>query len=516
MASSGRRILALWFPRLSTDRLHRRERGEPADPAPLVIAAKIENAMRLSAVDANAAALGLSAGMTLATARAMLPDLRIMPSDEAADEALLNHIADWCDRFSPFVACMPPRTLLLDITGTTHLFGGEAQTLDRLRLSLNGQGLTVRSAIAGSAAAALALARFADGTTAACGKDAVALAPLPIEALALDAATNHALRRAGIKTIAQLAARNRTELTARFGSGMIFLLDQALGLAEKPISPRLPLPIYSVEHRFAEPITTEPVILATLTRLAQRLSEVLEARGDGARSLEARFFRADGVLRLITIETARPLRTPAIITRLFQEKIDRLSDPLDPGFGYDLIRLSATRVERALPVVPRLDAPAEGTGDLDFLIDRLAARFGKERILSFLPNDSHIPERTVLAIPAQSAKTAAISWDAIREKDDVPRRPMRLFAQPSPVEVIAEIPEGPPAKFRWRRVLHTVVRVEGPERIAMEWWRHEKPRPTRDYYRVEDSEGRRFWLFRNGIYGRETGSPQWFVHGLFS
>jgi protein ImuB len=202
--------------------------------------------------------------------------------------------------------------------------------------------------------------------------------------------------------------------------------------------------------------------------------------------------------------------------RLFKEKLDRLSDPLDPGFGYDLIRLCASSVEQVLPAVLRFDKPSDDKEALDFLIDRLAARFGGARILSFRPNDTHIPERAVLAVPAQFAKASEIGWQTIREKDAVPRRPLRLFARPSPVEVIAGIPEGPPAKFRWRRVLHTVIHAEGPERIAMEWWRHEKPRPTRDYYRVEDSEGRRFWLFRNGVYGREVETPQWYVHGLFA
>jgi protein ImuB len=515
-----RRILALWLPWLPTDRLHRQEAAESKTAgktaAPLVVAAKIDNVHRLSAVDRKAAMLGLAPGMMLATARAMLRDLRVEPANEAADFILLEHIADWCDRFSPFVACLPPCTVLLDITGTAHLFGGEAAMLERIRVSLNGQGFTVRAALAGSAAAACALARYHDGAIAAPGKDAAALAPLPVEALNLDGPTIHALRRAGLKTVAEVSARKRAELTARFGAGMVFTLDQALGAAEKPISPRLPLPDYSVEHHFLEPIVTDTLVLETLGRLALRLFQVLEERGEGARRLEARFFRADGALRRLALATARPLRDAAMIERLFKEKLGALSDPLDPGFGYDLIRLCVTRAEPAVSVASRFDTIAEDTSEIDFLIDRLAARFGGTRILSFRPNDAHIPERAVLAVPAQSERESSIAWDAIGEKDTVPRRPLRLFARPSPVDVIAEIPDGPPVKFRWRRVLHDIARAEGPERIAMEWWRHQKQRPTRDYYRVEDSEGRRFWLFRNGIYERETDAPQWFVHGLFA
>ena len=95
-----------------------------------------------------------------------------------------------------------------------------------------------------------------------------------------------------------------------------------------------------------------------------------------------------------------------------------------------------------------------------------------------------------------------------------PARPLRLFARPEPIEAMAEVPDGPPRRFRWRRVLHDVTAIEGPERIAAPWWR-QAGAPTRDYFRAEDSEGRRFWLYREGLWGRETTQPKWFVHGLF-
>jgi protein ImuB len=78
------------------------------------------------------------------------------------------------------------------------------------------------------------------------------------------------------------------------------------------------------------------------------------------------------------------------------------------------------------------------------------------------------------------------------------------------------VPDGPPIRFRWRRVLHAVIRADGPERIAPEWWRTPEGTATRDYYRVEDENGRRFWLYRDGLYDRETGTPRWFLHGLFA
>jgi len=516
-SANRRRIVALWLARLPTDRLQRRWRAnahsappEAKDAPPLVIAAKDGNVMRLSAVDRKAAALGLSAGMPLANARAMLPVLDVRIADEPEDRALLECIADWCGRFTPFIALDPPHSLLLDVTGVAHLFGGERTMLDRMRASLSQQGFAIRAALAGSAAAARGLARYANGVIVPPGEDAAAVAALPIEALRFDAGILHAVRRAGLKTIGAVAARKRSELTSRFGGRMVAMLDAVSGQTETPISPRAPIPDYSAEHRFAEPIVTEDAVMRTLHLLTEALSTTLTERGEGARRLEAVFFRADGAVRRIVIETGEPARDYRIIQRLFREKLDALSDPLDPGFGYDLIRLEAARVERADGQTLHFDSDAQAEKDLRFLIDRLAARFGSNRILSFHPNNTHIPEAAFVALPAQYARPTKPAWQKLRGPKEAPRRPLRLFAKPEPVEMVPEITLGPPVQFRWRRVLHHVARAEGPERIAMEWWRHQNPQPARDYYRVEDCEGSRFWLYR------ETAFPRWYMHGLFS
>jgi protein ImuB len=226
------------------------------------------------------------------------------------------------------------------------------------------------------------------------------------------------------------------------------------------------------------------------------------------------FFRADGQVSSIAIETGAPTRDAAVIERLFRERLAALADPLDPGFGFDLIRLEALRAERDLAETSRFEADDKAAKDIAFLIDRLSARFGAHRVLSFMAQDTHIPEAAAVTIPAQHTQPSRHGWTIIRGKDEAPRRPLRLFAMPEPIEVMAAVPEGPPLRFRWRRALHTVATAEGPERIAMEWWR--APKPTRDYFRIEDEAGLRFWLYRDGLYARETMQPRWFVHGLFA
>ncbi len=446
----------------------------------------------------------------------MLPVLKAVTANEPADLKLLGRIADWCERFTPFVSPDPPRGLLLDVTGATHLFGSEQVMLDRLRAGLAAQGFAVRGALAGTVLAARALARYRDGTVVAPGQEEKAIQSLPIDALNLDPVTTHAFRRAGLKTIGQAASRKRGELNARFGARLVTMIDTALARAESPISPRRPLPDYRAEHNFAEPVATEDVIRSSLTSLAAHLSEVLEKHGEGARRLEAEFYRADGQVRRIAVETGSPIREPKIVERLFREKLDALIDPLDPGFGFDLIRLSATRAERAEITDADFDADLNARRELRFLIDRLAARFGSQRILAFQPNDTHIPEYAFAAVPAQHTSDSKIEWQKIRRAKEPPRRPLRLLANPESLSLLRALPGSRAAHMRWRRAQRVVTRAEGPERIAMEWWRHQDAQPTRDYHRIEDAEGRRFWIFRDGIPDREDFPGQWRVQGLFA
>ena len=492
---------------------------------PSVVVAKEHNALLLYAIDETAARAGLSIGLPLANARAICPELTVYDADEAADRKTLEDIADWCDRFTPLVALDPPHGLFLDITGCAHLFGGEAALLRTLTSALERQGFDVSAAIAATSICARTLTRCVPGKIVADGEEADAVGPLPVAALGADEAITKGLRRAGLKTIGDVAARGRHEISARFGARFTTLLAHALGEGDAPISPRKLPPDYIVEKRFAEPIATASTVAITLSRLAAMLVSAMDKQGKGARRLEAAFFRTDGAVRVIAIDTGRPVTRTEAVDRLFRERLDALSDPLDPGFGFDLIRLSAGRTEIVVQEQRDLDATVHDNDELSALIDRIAARIGGKRVVVHLPQDTHIPECAVLAAPAQHhlAASAQAAWP-VRAAGEPPLRPLRLFEKPEPIKVpFATVPDGPPHHFTWRRVTHAVVRVEGPERIAMEWWKQEGHALTRDYFRVEDEEGRRFWIFRDGLYERELagedGKPvpaNWYLHGLFA
>jgi protein ImuB len=373
-----------------------------------------------------------------------------------------------------------------------------------------------------------------------------------------------ALAQVGLKRVADVLDRPRAPLAARF-TNLMRRLDQALGTEDEPITPRLPVPIALVEQRFNDPIALERDLLGTIERLAARLAPVLEQRGEGARLLQVALFRTDGKVFRIEVGTGEPLRDPARVARLFAERLHVINDEIDPGFGFDVVRLCALVTERSDPQQTGL-AASDHAVELAHLIDRLGARFGLRRVTRLIEQDTHIPEYAAMAVgahmksalayppPAQRRGGSASpafsresqgggslalqspppptpphhslrSWregsrtparDGEHQDSLAPTRPIRLFARPEIIEAMAEVPDGPPVRFRWRRMLHEVVHVEGPERIAMEWWRDEAGHAlTRDYFRVESREGVRVWIYREGLITAQN-EARWFVHGVFA
>ena len=513
---SSRRYASVWLRRLSADRVLRRRRQSGARPldAPLIVVGDRKGALRIVALDDAAAALGLVEETALAEARARYPLLEVAHEEPHADTALLEAVTEYCRRWTPLVACGAPDGIFLDITGCTHLFGGETDLAVDLRARLTRQGFHVRVAVASTPGAASALAHYGMEAILPAGSERKALAKLPLAALRLDGEIVAALGRVGLKKIGDLYELPRAPLAARFGKLLLDQLDRALGLLEEPVSPRAEVAPYITERPFAEPIGREEDVLGALGCLAQRLALMLERRGEGARRLELTLFRADGAVFTIAAATSRATRDAEAITALFAARLDVLRDDLDPGFGYDLVRLSVPAADPIDPGQADLTGP-DDADELARLVDHLGARLGLSRIVRQEAYESHLPERAVLHVPVRHGSNAAV-WKAA-EPDVPPERPMRLLLRPEPVEeVVAVVPDGPPARFRWRYILHEVVRAEGPERIAAEWWRTAATPPTRDYYRVEDKEGRRFWLFREGLFGREHVEPRWFMHGTFA
>ena len=507
--SGKRRCLALWFPYLACERVQRSYRQQFRKPLePLVLVEKVKATLRLAAVDTCALQLGLQPGLALADAQARLPDLAVRPHDPHGDAQFLRHMAAQFGKFTPLVALDRPDGLILDMTGCLQLFANEAALIAELRAAAD---LTMRHAFGSNAAMARAFARYDSGG----GGDT---RQLPVAALELDAAATRALHRAGLYRLGDLAGRPMAAIAARFGEAAVMRLRQVLGEADAPIIPHHSAPRLRFERRFAEPIARTEDALDVIEELLGAAATRLEERKAGGRRFAVTLYRSDGAKRELAVETSLPSRDPAAIMRLVRERIDALSDPLDPGFGFDAIALAIPRTE---PLAERqLDTEDAGNspqGSVAELIDRLNIRLGPANVVQLVPQDTHIPEGAQRAVPVMELPAPPV-W--VRPAPDAPPRPLLLFDPPQPIETMAEVPDGAPHRFRWQREMHDVRWSEGPERIAAEWWRrkagHEPDKAglTRDYYRIEDSAGRRYWIFRHGLY-HEAEAPRWYMHGLF-
>ncbi|MGE0256562.1 MAG: DNA polymerase Y family protein [Alphaproteobacteria bacterium] len=531
-----RRVVSVWLPWLAsecarplpspTDSSASRPEPGAARAAPFVLTAREGNALRLAAVDRRAAAEGLAPGMALADARALLPDLATRTLDPLAAPRRAAELARWAQRYAPWTAAGEPEAggagaLWLDITGAAHLAGGEAALAADLVVRLAALGHDARVAIAGTAGAAWGLARFAPGSApaiVASGGEAAALAALPPAALRLPAAVAETLGRLGVRRIDVLAALPRAGLTARFGAVVAQRLDQALGRAAEPLSPDLPAPVRRVRLAFPEPVENLDTVAAAARRLSVALARHLASAGEGVRRLELSLFRCDGRVDTVDVGLARPSRDAAHMARLLADRLAALAPASGPAaIGIDTVVLSAVETATLDPAQAALSRHGGAAGEVAALADRLAARLGGDAVFGLAAQASHLPERAQRAVSAGAPAPAV----AMLPPAAAQRRPPRLLARPEPVEAVAPVPDDPPLLFRWRGRRHRIARAEGPERLAPEWWRDPAAEPdtaTRDYYRVENEDGDRFWLFRRGLYGSGRGggpAPAWFLHGFF-
>lgn len=532
----NRRYLALFFPWLPAERLRltRSHLCVGQDDRPRAFVERQGGALRLAAVDETAAALGLSPGLSMADARARVPHLDLFDHAPHEDQDWLERLADGCARYTPTVALDPVDGLILDTTGCDHLFGGEAGLSSDLERRMTRLGVTVRRAFAATPEGARALARYVAGP--ACDEGS-AIRRLPVSALELEDDATLALRRAGLKTIGDVARRPMSSIAARFGAQAVMAIRRILGEADSALAPRQIVAPLSVERRFAEPVARTETMLVILTELAGEAARLLEDRGHGGRRFEALFFRADGLVRRLAVETGAPMRDVPALMRLIRERIDSLNDPIDPGFGFDLLRLNVPLSEPLGASQLRLEGGATGEAAVNALVERLSTRLGRTRVRRFGARDSHMPEQAEFFLPALDPPPLD-QWPPL-QPGEPPLRPINLFDPPHSIEVLgAEVPDGPPRRFRWRGALHEVARFEGPERIAGEWWWRRRPgtvlladdkgdkqtryllgdasNHVRDYYRVEDRRGRRFWIFRLGFFEAEKPMPRWYLHGLFA
>ena len=557
------RIVSVWLPRWPILRFLAAQAKQashpsaaPVDPhEPFVLAVTGSGGPRIAALNEAAEAAGLTLGEPLADARAKSGRVQTRATDTAADDAALHRLALWATRYTPTASPWGEENgadgFFLDIGGAAHLFGGEEKLLADLSLRLEQNfGLPARLAVADTPGMAWALARFARAPSSSLpcpavennyvilpsGGEAQALAPLPIEALRLSPDICRTLRRLGFKTVGALLDKPRAPFAARFPAELLQRIDQALGRIEEPLRPIVAPPVYHTLRYLLEPIFTKDAIIALARRHLQTLAQVLVRDDVGARGLRLSLYRVDGGVTTINIALALPSRDVAHLVRLIDLKLEAHSAAEDAGFGFEAVGLAITHAERMASRQAEMITDDAGGGDAEscaLLIDTLRQRLGPASVRGFEPITSHLPERAEKLEPIAISSTLmgelreGTNGAAVWPEPDQTTRPLLLLPQAEPTEVMALIPDGPPRCFHWRGITYEVAGAQGPERIGAEWWHLSAPPApsnastrlqalTRDYYLVEDSSGHRFWLYREGLYERETNAARWFVHGLFA
>jgi len=504
------RVVSLFLPTWPTDRL-RRTAGEAAPPpeSPLVLVGREGRRRVVLAADATAFAAGLRIGMPATKAQVLVPDLMIQDANLAADFEALDRLALWIlQRYAPIVASDPPDGIVIDATGADHLHGGEKAMLARLVERLAAWGVAARAAIADSWGAAHALARYSGYTItiAPSGSGAAPLINLPLSALRLPCDLVAGLRMLGFERIADVLSQPRAPMTLRFGPQLWRRIDQALGHVAEPIDALRPADVIEVRRAFPEPIGAAETIARYVGKLVAKLCDLLEERGLGARRLDLICHRVDTRAQAVRVGTATPARDINRLTRLLTDKIETI----DPGFGIEMMTLTATLAEPMPNKQVISSLIEETTPDVADLIDTLSNRIGERRLYRVAPVASDVPERSVARISATAPETGEAwpnSWP----------RPSRLLAHPEPIDTVALLPDHPPVSFTWRGIRRRLKRADGPERVFGEWWKRDcELAAVRDYFRVEDEAGERYWIYRAGD-GEDTatGSHRWFLHGIF-
>ena len=511
-----RRILSIWLAAFAIDRWRLAEgcaRGEGADAQPLVLIAETAHGPRIQATNSAARNAGARIGTMLADARTLCPSIVAVPGDPAGDLAELEKLAAWAMRWGPWSALDPPNGLLVDVTAVAHLFGGEAKLLADVHHAFTHRGFAMRAAIAPTAGAAWALAHYGPDRAILASEDDMEarLSDLPVAALRLD---GDVLTVLGLKRLGELGTVGRDALHRRFrnrkspAANPLVRMDQLLGRVPEPLLPVVPQQVPLVQRRLMEPIRHRDLLDRVLADLAQDMICELEGQGTGARRLDLGMWRVDGEVIVRRLELAAATRDATHIVRLLGEKLG----DIDAGFGIELVRLRASWAEALPASQDDIEAAAERHGtSLSAFVDRLTTRLGSKAVRRPVLKGSHVPERSQAWQPPLSPEPP--EQEAFRFH----ARPLKLLDRAEPIAVLYATPDGFPQRFRWRGEVHEIARVEGPERIAPEWWRERGSARLRDYYRIEDDTGRRYWIYRYGIAGDGRGGvPEWFLQGLYA
>jgi protein ImuB len=491
-----RRFVSVWFRYLLTD--WKTIRQPALSGVPVAFVRPDHGRLLICALNTQSEKWGLLHDMTAADAKVLAPGLQLFDDKPGHNIKLLTHLAEWFLRYTPSVMLDPPDGLLLDVTGCTHLKGSEAEYLKDIVGRLKTLGYMVRPGMADTIGCAWAVAHCADsGLIVPPGAQRNALVLLPPVSLRISTEILMKLNKLGFYQIGSFIHMPRSVLRRRFDNSLVLRLYQALGQEPEFLIPlKEPVP-YTERYPILEPIRTREAIEYAVHALIDQLCKRLYGEGLGLRNATLTYLRVDGKSGQLVIGTNHPSQRTDHIFKLFRQKFEDIA----PALGIELFILDATKIEPAIDKQNLLwqGKPAAESELVAELLDNIAARIGGKNIHRYLPGEHYLPEK-LIKNTSNLAEMPANDW-----RDDKPR-PVQLLEPPESIEAMALTPDYPPKQFIYRKERHIIINADGPERIECEWW--EQPEGYRDYFIVEDEEGRRYWIF-------STAYKYWFLHGYF-
>lgn len=499
----SKRFVSIWLPYLVTDWLALKKPG--IEKIPFVICAQLHGRMIITAANMLAESKGIFKGMALADARAIYPTLEKFDDKPELVDKMLQRLAEWCIRFTPVAAVDPLGGVILDVTGCSHLWGGDKSYLSEIIKRIQEKGFHVKAAMADTIGAAWAMARFRNNS---CiihpGKHIESLQTLPPESLRLEVETVERLHKLGLHQVKDILIMKRATLRRRFGDRIIQRINEAVGTQQEFLTPVVPVQCYQERLPCIEPIVRIEGIEIALKQLLETLCTKLRNEGKGVREVLFKGYRVDSKQVSVCISTSGATTNVQHLFKLFGLKLPFI----EPALGIELFLLEATKTEDHTPLQEDIWKQGGNLQDhrISELIDRLAGRIGSSAIYRYLPDEHYLPELSIKKTTSLKEHPST-TWHTARP------RPIQLLHTPEQIEVTAPVPDYPPMNFRYKGKLHKILHADGPERIEQAWWIRDGQH--RDYYSVQDEEGCKYWLFRLGHYDTAK-TYSWYLHGFFA
>lgn len=506
--------IGIHLPQLALEALAGSDAKARSAPQPLAVAELLGSAQCVVAPNERAARAGVRAGMSLAAALALAPQLAVRTRDPHREQALLARLARLALAFTPRVSLAAPDGLLLEIKGSLRLFGGTRKLGSAFLTACRAAGVQPKLALAPTPLAALAGARYTAGTARAGAGGAVpagatfevadesrligALTPLPLAVLRWPPQVLERLTKIGVRTIGEALRLPRAGFARRFGAETLASLDRLTGRTPDPRRSFHAPERFRMRRGCTYDLEHHEAIVAALTPFFEALTSFLEARQCGITALECRLWHRHAPATRCVLNLAAPAGSGANLQALFAERLAALALP-EPVRSFEL--RSGRLVPRALRA-ESLWQPGEhggGTGapSVD-LIEMLRARLGSDAVYGLAIHATHRPETAwrrgepAAARSERGSANTASPWPAFR-------RPLWLLSQPEPLSESRGLPRrrGP-------------LRLRGePERIETGWW-EEEGAIGRDYYEAIDMRGVRLWIYRERVQPH-----RWFLQGIF-